>query len=382
MKTARPARESRANQTGATRTSEATGATGATEATGATGEVGTKEATGTINEIGPTLSVSVVWAYGSCLPSMARSAGVLEEARIDIESLIDARTRIPMVVANRLLERAIEEEGDPALGLRIGIGCPPGAYGMVEQLARAAPTLRDSIACYERYGPLIQEAAEIELIEQGPIALIGYRSHEPQPRAVTDFALSYCLTTMRRHVEGGIQGEELRLAMPAPCYREAYGELLGVPARFDASLDAVVIRREDLTRPMREARPPVYAVLEAKVRQAYERLIQSGAFAPRVRGCLRTQLATGRTSLEETARRLHVSTATLRRRLTDEGTSHREILDFLRAEVARHEVLAPHFSPNEVARRLGFSHPNGFYKAFKRWTGLSPREYRIRNERR
>lgn len=334
----------------------------------------------TAGEIGPTLSISVVWAYASCLPSMTRSQRVLEEARIDAESLVDARTRVPMAVTNRLLELAIEEEGDPALGLRIGVGCAPGAYGMVEQLARAAPTLRDSIACYERYGPLIQEAAEIELVEQGPLALIGYRYHEPQPRAVTDFVLSYSLMTMRRHVAGGIEVEELRLAMPEPCYREAYTDLLGVRARFDAPLDAVVIRREDLGRPMREARPPVYAALEAKVRRAYERLVQSGAFAPRVRGCLRAQLATGRTGLEETARRLHVSTATLRRRLTDEGTSHREILDSLRAEAARHEVLAPHFSPNEIARRLGFSHPNGFYKAFKRWTGLSPREYRARHE--
>ncbi len=362
MTTTRPARESRATQTGTT---------------GTTGTAGRRA-----DEIGPTLSVSVVWAYGSCLPSTARSQRVLEEAGIDVESLVDARTRVPMAVTNRLLEMAIEEAGDPALGLRIGIGCPPGAYGMVEQLARAAPTLRDSIACYERYGPLIQEAAEIELIEQGPLALIGYRAHEPQPRAVTDFVLSYSLTTMRRHVEGGIRAEELRLAMPPPCHREAYTELLGVPVRFDAPLDAVVIRREDLARPMREKRPPVYAALEAKARRAYERLLQSGAFAPRVRGCLRTHLAAGRTSLEETARRLHVSTATLRRRLADEGTSHREILDALRAEAACHEVLAPHFSLDEMARRLGFSHANGLYKAFKRWTGLSPREYRARHEER
>ena len=56
---------------------------------------------------------------------------------------------------------------------------------MVEQLARFAPTLRESIECYSRYCALIQESAELKLVEEGPLALVAYRANEPQPRVVT-----------------------------------------------------------------------------------------------------------------------------------------------------------------------------------------------------
>jgi AraC-like DNA-binding protein len=133
---------------------------------------------------------------------------------------------------------------------------------------------------------------------------------------------------------------------------------------------------------MREAYPAVRAALEARAERAFERLVQAGSFVPRVRGCIRAQLGRGGPRLEETARRLHVSPATLRRRLAEEGTSFRDLLDALRAEEACRDVLDPRLDLTGIASRLGFAHPNGFYKAFRRWTGLSPREYRARHESR
>lgn len=328
---------------------------------------------------GPTVSVCLLWAFASRVPSIARAQQVLEEAGIDMASLVDARTRVPSSVSLRLLEVALEELADPAFGLRLGTGSPPGAFGMVEQLARFAPTLRESIECYSRYCALIQESAELKLVEEGPLALVVYRANEPQPRVVTDFVLSYALCLMRRDVADGFDAEEIQLSVPPPSYRDAYPELLGIPARFDCGCDAIVIRREDLSRPVGRAREPIYASLEAKVRRAMARLERSGSFAARARVCVRAQLARGSVRMEETARRLHVSASTLRRRLGEDGTSHREILNSMRAEAARRDLLHTRLAPAEIAARLGFAHVNSFYKAFKRWTGLSPREYRARH---
>jgi AraC-like DNA-binding protein len=317
-----------------------------------------------------------LWAFRETSLQAAGLERVLAEAGIDPSSLVDPRTRIPVSVSNRLLELQLAALGDPAFGLRTGTRCAPGAFGMVEQLARSAPTLRASIECYMRYDALIQEGAETELIEQGDRALIVYRTNEPLPHAVVDFVLSYTVAMMRRHVRGGIHVEELWISMPAPDHAAAYEEIVGAPARFDAPHNAVVVSRADLEKPMLEALEPVHDTLEAKARRALARLEHAGAFTPRVRGCIRDQLGRSRPSLDDVARRLGVSSATLRRRLADEGTSFRELVDAMRAELAQREILSARLESSEIAHRLGFAHPNAFYKAFKRWTGLSPTEYR------
>ncbi|MGD2047233.1 MAG: AraC family transcriptional regulator ligand-binding domain-containing protein [Gemmatimonadota bacterium] len=162
------------------------------------------------------VAVCLLWAFRETSLQAAGLERVLAEAGIDPSSLVDPRTRIPVSVSNRLLELQLAALGDPAFGLRTGTRCAPGAFGMVEQLARSAPTLRASIECYMRYDALIQEGAETELIEQGDRALIVYRTNEPLPHAVVDFVLSYTVAMMRRHVRGGIHVEELWISMPAP----------------------------------------------------------------------------------------------------------------------------------------------------------------------
>jgi AraC-like DNA-binding protein len=324
----------------------------------------------------PTVSVCLLWAFRDSTFQAAGLEKVLEDAGIEPSSLVDPRTRIPVSVSNRLLELQLAALGDPAFGLRTGTHCAPGAFGMVEQLARSAPTLRESVECYARYDPLIQEGAETRLIEQGDRAHIIYQTNEPLPNAVIDFVLSYTAAMMRRHVRGGVTVEELWISLPTPGHEAAYAEIVGAPARFDAPYNAVVVQRSDLDKPMLEALQPVHETLEAKARRALERLEHAGAFTPRVRGCIRDQLTRGRPGLDDVARRLGVSSATLRRRLADEGTSFRELVDAMRSELAQREILSERLESSEIAARLGFAHPNAFYKAFKRWTGLSPTEYR------
>jgi AraC-like DNA-binding protein len=73
-----------------------------------------------------------------------------------------------------------------------------------------------------------------------------------------------------------------------------------------------------------------------------------------------------------------MSVATLRRRLREEGTTHSRILDELRFELAKRYLRRPDLAVGEIAYSLGFSHVNAFHKAFKRWTGCAPIEYRAR----
>jgi AraC-like DNA-binding protein len=84
--------------------------------------------------------------------------------------------------------------------------------------------------------------------------------------------------------------------------------------------------------------------------------------------------------LEDVAREFHVSPTTLRRRLDAEGTSYQGIKDELRRDAAVHHLCGTRLSIADIASALGFQETSAFHRAFKRWSGVQPGEYRRRAE--
>jgi AraC-like DNA-binding protein len=79
--------------------------------------------------------------------------------------------------------------------------------------------------------------------------------------------------------------------------------------------------------------------------------------------------------LAAVSKRLGLSARTLQRKLNEEGTSHQELLDELRRDLSRNYLLEPNMSVAEAAFLLGFSDPSAFHRAFRRWTGMTPKQF-------
>ncbi|MEE9265906.1 MAG: helix-turn-helix transcriptional regulator, partial [Gammaproteobacteria bacterium] len=101
--------------------------------------------------------------------------------------------------------------------------------------------------------------------------------------------------------------------------------------------------------------------------------------AMQVRARLTEQLSSGHATQNSVADALHMSLRTLQRRLNDEGTSYKGLLDETRRELAAHYMAETHRSINEITYLLGFSEPSNFSRAFRRWTGKSPSAYRAQS---
>ena len=114
--------------------------------------------------------------------------------------------------------------------------------------------------------------------------------------------------------------------------------------------------------------------------QLLKRLDRSDTVTGRVRRLLESRIGREGIGLEEIAVEIHMSPATLRRRLDEEGTTFRAIVDELRRELALRYVAEPRVAIGEVAFLLGFSTQSAFGTAFRRWTGSSPIEHRARTK--
>lgn len=149
-------------------------------------------------------------------------------------------------------------------------------------------------------------------------------------------------------------------------------ELLGVPVE-PGPIIRIAFAKEDLDAPFPSSNPVTLKLLEESLQQKFS--AESGCFLEELRCALKRLMADQRITLEDIAKELSCSTRTLQRKLHEEGTSFREMLEDTRRELALSYLGKVRLSPKEVSFMLGFSEPSTFYRAFRRWTGHTPSKY-------
>ena len=158
-----------------------------------------------------------------------------------------------------------------------------------------------------------------------------------------------------------------------------FRELFGGKVQFRQSTTQLLFPKEYLQIPITFHDPESHRILISQVIQQNESLKQPSQQQNNIKQAIMEQLSSGRCTLENVADSLMMSPRTLQYQLEQAGTSFRALLDATRTELARHYLLDPDMSLVDVAFLLGFSEQSPFTKAFKRWTGEPPGEYRKRN---
>jgi AraC-like DNA-binding protein len=181
-----------------------------------------------------------------------------------------------------------------------------------------------------------------------------------------------------REIFGPVKYHEVRFRHGAQAALERYELLFGCRPRFHASRDALAMNVDVLDHANPAADTRLVDVLERYAEARLRELPERTTLSARVKALLRDALPDGDLGAPTVARRLKMSERTLRRRLERERTSHRELLDALRRELALRYLGDDRLSVEETSFRLGFDCTSGLRRAFKRWTGVSPVEYRTR----
>jgi AraC-like DNA-binding protein len=303
-------------------------------------------------------------------------AQLLAELNLSVDELSDPSARLSFARMSTLIPRAIELSGEPALGALVGWSVSISNFGALGFAAMSSPTLRDAIRIAERFVPLLTSVARVTLAVDGTKATIELEEAHPFG-VVREFLACMALIAIGRLGEA-LTGRTLdgafEFAFPKPAYFSRFPPNEAARFHFDQPRHRLTFDAAYLSLPIVTADPAAYrTALELCERQLVEH--EPGALlVQRVNRALFAADGGVRTSVH-VARSLGMAERTLKRKLAEQGTSYSELLDRQRQTRAL-ELLRTDSSIEEVAERLGYSDAANFTRAFRRWTGKSPRAVR------
>jgi AraC-like DNA-binding protein len=167
---------------------------------------------------------------------------------------------------------------------------------------------------------------------------------------------------------------KVSLMVESSPHPQAYEALLGAPVALGADVYALDFSAEDMEMPLQLAIPDVAEATD-EIAERYVASLEKSSVANQVRQLLLQMLPSGSADQETIASQLYRSSSTLQRQLSAEGTSYRDVLEGTRRSLAQRYLRGGEHSHAQIAYLLGFSDQSNFARAFRRWTGMSPREY-------
>jgi AraC-like DNA-binding protein len=313
----------------------------------------------------------------------------VERAGCDVDQLLTRVGISPSILENRdsrieydaLIETwrlAYDMIGDPALGIRAAKDIVAGVFGVIDYVTSCSRTLGEGIVRSCRYYPLIHDVARPTLKQKGDVSIWAYNliGGYQYPRFVAEYALACWLILARQGLQTRFDPVEVQFIHNQTVNLKEYERFFRAPVKLGAERNALVIKTSSLKLPLVGAKEGLCEILDKYARQLMKQVPKKKSLSERVRELMAEELAGGDASAEGIATRLHMSTRTLRRRLNEEGNSHRLLLEELRRNLAELYLDEKGLAVSEAAFLLGFADSGAFHKAFKRWTGRTPAEYR------
>ena len=325
------------------------------------------------------LSIRAVRPLLAYLAAMGHeSSAVLRAQGVDPLIFQDPEARLPLTTAASLWSAGSRLTNDANLGLHVAEAIRPGAFGVLGLAIRTSDTLGGGLARLCRCHRFLHDVAQVRLAISGERAVLSHRLAIPGglPRAVAEYVVAAWLVTSRQATGTDWSPLQVRFSHAAPEDTAEHRRVFGCPVVFGHECGEMEFARELLDLPLLEANPELQRILEAQVMAALNKLPKGAATTDAVRHHLAAELSKGAPTLKEIAPRLRMSSRTLHRRLEEERTSYRQVLDEVRRELAARHLQERHLAIGEIAFVLGFSEPSAFHRAFKRWTGRAPLHYR------
>ncbi|RXH35850.1 AraC family transcriptional regulator [Bradyrhizobium nanningense] len=306
-----------------------------------------------------------------------RPTAVLRQSRLPVTLHHDSEATITTAQLFAIW-RAIEAlSGDAGFGIKMVRETSTATHMLAFIAASYAENYRDGLARLVRFKRLCSPD-ELHCEEGNGRAVFTIEwppGTEPEPALAVDASFAMLIELGRRGTGQPLApiAVEFERAGPSTDLHDAF---FGCPIRFGASKNRLVLASVDLDRPFISHNPELLQMLMPALSEAMREREGGSSFVEQVKSVLKRALPSGRPEVVDVGRDLGMSKRTLQRRITEEGTSFRSILDDARHELGMQLVTDPAIRVEEIAWLLGYRDVNSFYRAFKEWTGTTPMRWR------
>lgn len=306
------------------------------------------------------------------------SDALLRDAGMDPARLGDVHHRYSQEQVTSLWIAAVAATQDDLFGLKVARHVRPSTFHVVGYAMACSATLRRALERFAHSARIVSDSAVIGFRPEGDNFRLDMdlNTGGRKPIYQTIDTMLAGVFLLCEWVRGdSITPVEVCFRHHRPADDALYSQLFHGPVKFDQQTNSIVFRGADLEAPVPSANEELAMMLD-EMTSKYLALRFSGRFSRRVRAALATQLADGEPTKSETARFLAMTERTLLRRLQEENTTFQELLDHLREEKAYDYLRQPDMTIDAIAAELGFSTSSTFSRAFVRWTGQRPSEWR------
>jgi AraC-like DNA-binding protein len=323
--------------------------------------------------------------------AVARGAdrqALIARSLINPDDLENQDNRIPLANYLALLKAGIELCNEPALSLLFGEAVMLQDISIVGLIGVAFDNVESVRRQVNRYAPLTLDADDggtadaVELVRENGDVWLKFTGdiYKANPLLTeSGIARNVCgaraLAASMPSFANLTFPKAIRFTHAEPSYRAEYDRIFGVPLFFGSHMNALLMDEALLKMKLPRTNPYLSELMSARADELLRSLESSKTTRGRVENLLIPILHTGEASMDTIAGKLGLSRQTLFRKLKAEGITFEKVLDELRRKLALHYLKGKKVSVNEIAYLLGFSEPAAFSRAFKRWTGSSPRMY-------
>jgi len=325
----------------------------------------------------PTTIASIAFVLGKVLDHYGLDKlAIAEQAGIDIEIAYQPNDRISTAMMQKVWAIAHQKTGDNCLGLTYAEFIQPASLCGLGLAWITSDTLKDSINRLVRFQNSITTAAEFIFNELDDCYQIILRPKIKNPVPVSVDASIAALFQMCRITYGPeLKAERVCIAHAKPDCIKKFNDFFGVNVEFDASENQIFFTKNTFDSELATSNPDL-ARMNDQVVIEYLKRFDKKNISMQVRARIIEELNNGVPNQEKIASSLNISLRNLQRKLKNDNTSFKTILDETRSELSKQYLRGSDRSIIEVGFLLGFSESSNFARAFRRWTGVSPVEYR------
>lgn len=317
------------------------------------------------------IRVSGAWARG--VVNSFRAIGLDVEALCDevgtnVDIFMDTNNRPPRDALGRFWRAALSQSGDRHLGLTAAEAWEPRADHLVVLLLTSAETVGEGLEASIRYQELLSHGRVVTLGEHPEyhVLHINKIEHElPITAHEIEFIAVFVMKLLRFATDGKFKAREVHFEHPYRGNIQKYTRAFGCSALFGKEKTAIFVDDEAWSLPLAHGNQTLHGQLSG-VASGLHSALESHDFVDTVRDRIKILLPRGQSSIEQVAAALHMTPRTLQRRLQDDGTTFRALMDATRKSILI-ACVERNQTPNEIMRHAGYRNPRSFRRAMKRW---------------